>query len=265
MSTTPERGRTPRRAVVEHARERAPACRSMVLPTPPPGLQHQSPTVARHREAMMPLITVLIAVESPLLRAGLRLVLTSQEDLQVVGEAADGPQMRRLVDALHPEILLLDLQLPEGGGLASLAPLCAGSPRTRILLLSAGLDDALIAEALQQGAKGYIPETTTPDELIKAIRRTIAGELWVRRALLTQVVERWRHQLQAQQGPLVVRRETLTAREHDIVRGVQQGLTNKEIATQLGISEKTVKAHLAAIFRKLQVRRRVQLLRTALT
>jgi two-component system nitrate/nitrite response regulator NarL len=91
-----------------------------------------------------------------------------------------------------------------------------------------------------------------------------AGELWVRRALLTQVVERWRQQLQAQQGPLVMRRETLTAREHDIIRGVQQGLTNKEIATQLGISEKTVKTHLGAIFRKLQVRRRVQLLRTDL-
>jgi DNA-binding NarL/FixJ family response regulator len=121
----------------------------------------------------------------------------------------------------------------------------------------------LLVEALQQGAKGYMPKTATPDELIKAIRTTYAGELWVRRTLLTQVVERLLHQLQVQQGPLVVRRQTLTAREHEIVRRVQQGLTNKEIATQLGISDKTVKTHLSAIFLKLQLRWRVQLLRTS--
>jgi DNA-binding NarL/FixJ family response regulator len=123
-------------------------------------------------------------------------------------------------------------------------------------------EDALLTEALQQGAKGYLPKTATADELLKAIRRIDAGELWVRRAPLTQIVERWRRQVQAQHGPLAVRRGTLTAREHDIVRGVQQGLTNKEIATQLGISDKTVKTHLSAISRKLQVRQRVHLLHT---
>jgi DNA-binding NarL/FixJ family response regulator len=210
----------------------------------------------------MPPITVLIAVESALLRVGIRLFLAEQEDLQVVGEAADGPQMLRLVETLHPDILLLDLQLPEGSGLALLPQLQGRSPRTYTLLLEGMLDDALIAEALQQGAKGYVPKTVTPDELIKAIRKTYAGELWVRRVLLTQVVEHLRHQ--AQHGPLVVGRETLTAREHEIVRGVRQGLTNKQIATQLGISEKTVKTYLSTIFRKLRVGRRVQLLRTSL-
>jgi DNA-binding NarL/FixJ family response regulator len=212
----------------------------------------------------MPPITVLIAVESALLGAGLRLVLAPQADLQVVGEAADSPQALHLMEALQPDLLLLDLQLPEAGGLALLSQLQARCPRTYILLLSGVLDDAVIVEALQQGAKGYVPKTATPDQLIKAIRTTYAGELWVRRALLTRVVEHWRHQLQAQHGPLVVRREALTAREHEIVRGVQQGLTNKEIATRLGISDKTVKTHLSAIFRKLQVRRRVHLLRTSL-
>jgi DNA-binding NarL/FixJ family response regulator len=215
-------------------------------------------------EDSMPPITVLIAVEPPLLRAGLRLVLALQEDLQVVGEAADGPQMLRLVEALYPDILLLDLQLPEVGGLAILPQLQARSPRTSVLLLSAMLNDAVIAEALQQGSKGYVPKTATPDVLIKAIRKTYSGELWVRRALLTQVVEHLCHQVQEQHGPRLVRREILTAREHEIVRGVQQGLTNKEIAAQLGISPKTVKTHLSAIFRKVQVRRRVQLLRTSL-
>jgi DNA-binding NarL/FixJ family response regulator len=212
----------------------------------------------------MPPITVLIAVEPALFRAGLRLVLAPQDDLQVIGEAADGPQGLRLVEALHPDLLLLDLQLPEAGGLALLPQLQALSPRTSILLLAGWLDDALIVEALQHGAKGYLPKTATPDELLKAIRTISAGELWVRRVLLTQVVERWRHDLQALRGPPVMRRGILTAREHEIVRGVQQGLTNKEIATQLGISDKTVKTHLSAIFRKLQVRRRVHLLRTSL-
>jgi DNA-binding NarL/FixJ family response regulator len=212
----------------------------------------------------MPPITTLIAVESALFRAGLRLVLGPQDDLQIVGEAADGPQALRLVEALHPDLLLLDLELPEAGGLALLPQLQALSPTTSTLLLAGRLDDALIVEALQHGAKGYLPKTATPDQLLKAIRTIAAGELWVRRVLLTQVVERWRHLVQAQHGPLAVRRGILTAREHEIVRGVQQGLTNKEIATQLGISDKTVKTHLSAIFRKLQVRRRVQLLRTSL-
>ncbi len=215
-------------------------------------------------EDCLPPITVLIAVEPALLRAGLRLVLAPQEDLQVVAEATDGSQALHLVAALRPDILRLDLQLPEAGGLAILVQLQAWSPRTSIRPPSGALDDALIVEALQQGAKGYLPKTATPDDLIKAIRTTYAGELWVRRTLLTQVVERLRHQLQAQQGPLVMGQQTLTAREHEIVRGVQQGLTNKEIATQLGISDKTVKTHLSAIFRKLQLRRRVQLLRTSL-
>src|SRR5262249_36394965 len=144
-------------------------------------------------EDCMPPITVLIAVEPALLRAGLRLVLAPQEDLQVVGEATDGSQALRLVAALRPDILLLAVQLPAAGELAILLQLEAWSPRTSILLLSGALDDALIVEALQQGAKGYMPKTATPDDLIKAIRTTYAGELWVRRTLLTQVIERLRH------------------------------------------------------------------------
>ena len=222
------------------------------------------PLFHRTLEDIMAPITMLIAVEPALLRVGIRLFLAEQEDVQVVGEAADGPQLLRLVETFHPDILLLDLQLPEGGGLALLAQLQTRSPRTYTLLLGGMLDDALIAQALQQGAKGYVPKTVTPEELIKAIRKTYAGELWVRRVLLTQVVEHLRRQVQAQHGTLVVGRETLTAREHEIVRGVQQGLTNKQIATQLGISEKTVKTYLSTIFRKLRVGRRLQLLRTSL-
>jgi len=212
-------------------------------------------------EDLMPLITVLIAVENALFRAGLRLVLASQEDLRVVGETTDGRRTLHLVETLQPDILLLDLQMLDAERLAILPQLHARSPRTYVLLLSGVLDDTTIAAAVQNGARGYLPKTATPDELIKAIRTTYAGELWVRRTLLTQVLEHLRQQVQRLQNPQAVRRETLTAREQEIVQWVQQGLTNKQIATQLGISDKTVKAHLHTIFWKLQVRRRVYLLR----
>ncbi len=206
-------------------------------------------------------ITVLIAVEHALFREGIRLFLAEQADLEVVGEAAEGAQMRRLLEALRPHVLVLDLQLPAVGGLEILATIQVLSPRTKVLLLSARLEDAVLSEALQQGAHGYLPKTATHRELLKAIRALAAGELWAPRTLLTVVVERLRQRLEARQGLPRAVRAPLTGREREILQGILQGLTNREIATQLGISEKTVKTHLSSVFRKLNVRRRVDLLR----
>lgn len=209
-------------------------------------------------------IRVLIAGDHALFREGLRLFLLQQEDMQVIGEAADGSQALRMAETLHPDILLLDVQMPNVGGLEILPNLRARSPRTNVLILSGVLEDTFIAEALQQGAMGYLLKTATHADLVKAIRTTHAGELWAQRKVLTQVLEHMRQQIGALQRRPLELRETLTDREREIVNWVMEGMLNKEIATQLSISEKTVKAHLRNIFRKLKVSRRAQLFRASL-
>jgi DNA-binding NarL/FixJ family response regulator len=210
-------------------------------------------------------IRVLIAGDHTLFREGLSLFLAQQQDMQVIGEADDGPQALRMAEALQPDIVLLDVQMPQAGGLEILPNIRARSPRTNVLILSGVLEHAFIAEALLQGAIGYLLKTATHADLAKAIRTTHAGELWAQRKVLTQVLEHMRQQLRALQGPPLELQETLTDREREIVNWVMQGMLNKEIATQLGISEKTVKAHLRNIFRKLKVSRRAQLFRAPLS
>lgn len=207
---------------------------------------------------------MLIAGNHALFREGLCLFLAQQEDMQVIGEAADALQALRLAEVLQPDILLLEVQMPRAGVLEILPNLRARSPRTNVLVLSGVLEDAFIAEALQQGAMGYLPETATHADLVKAIRTTHAGELWAQRKVLTRVLEHMRQQLKELSAPLLGL-ETLTDREREIVKWVMQGMMNKEIATQLYISEKTVKAHLRNIFRKLKISRRAQLLRASLS
>jgi DNA-binding NarL/FixJ family response regulator len=210
-------------------------------------------------------IRVLIAGDYGLFREGLRLFLAQQEDMQVIGEATDGSQVLSMAEALQPDILLLDIQIPKVGGLEIIRSIRARSPRTNMLILSGVFDDTFFAEVLQDGAMGYLLKTATHADLVKAIRTTHAGELWAQRKVLSQVLEHMRQQIRELQGLSLEAHETLTDREHEIVKWAMQGMLNKEIATQLGISEKTIKAHLRNIFRKLKISRRAQLFRIFLS
>jgi len=209
-------------------------------------------------------ITVVIADAHAFFRKGLGWILVQQEDIQVVGEAADGLQVLSRVAALRPDILLLDVRIPKMGGFEVLANIRARSPRTKILILADFVTEEFIARALQHGAQGCLLKTARPMELVKAICTTHSGELWAPRKLLTRLLENLRQRMDALQGSLSAMREALTDREQEVVLWAARGMTNKEIATQLGISAKTVKTHLQNAFRKLQVSRRVQLLRVPL-
>lgn len=204
-------------------------------------------------------VRVLIASKFAFFREGLRLYLVQQEDMQVIGEAADGPQTLCMAEALDPDILLLDVQKPRWGELEILSSLRARSPRTHVLILADRLDNAFLVESLQQGAMGYLLKTATLHDLVKAIHAIYAGELWVQRKVLTEVLAHMREMIRDLPGPPLELQESLTDREREVVTWVMRGKTNKEIATQLAISEKTVKAHLRNIFTKLKVSRRVQL------
>ncbi len=204
-------------------------------------------------------ITVIIADDHALFREGLRMLLEQEPGIRVIGEATDGLQAMTLTEALRPDILLLDVQMPHDG-LKVLPVVRVKSPTTKVLILSGFDDEEFITEALQHGAKGYLLKTLTPADLVKAIRATHAGELWVERKVVTQVLEGLLQKVADLQRPLPGNRKGLTDREQEVVRWAIQGMTNKEIAAQLGISEKTVKAHLSNIFSKLNVSRRLQLL-----
>jgi two-component system, NarL family, response regulator NreC len=210
-------------------------------------------------------ITVFIAEAHILLRQALNELLARQEDIQVVGEAAEGLQMLCRLEALQPHVLLLDMQLPEMGGLEALLRLRVRSPRTKIVILADAFDEEFITRALQGGVQGFMLKTALPTELVKAIHSTHTGELWAQRRLLTRVVENLRRRVDELQGFPSELWEALTDREQEVSSWAAQGMTNEEIATQLGISAKTVKTHLEKVFRKLNIRRRVQLARFPLT
>lgn len=204
-------------------------------------------------------ITVLVADDFALFREGLVMLLTQQGNIQIVGEAADGLEAVRMAEALQPDILLLDIRMPGLGGIEALPQIREKSPGTKVLIFSGSLDDELITTALQLGAKGYLPKSLTHKDLVKAIRTTHAGEVWAERTVLTEVLESLRQTTQEINPPLSEAQETLTDREQEVVKWVIQGMTNKEIAARLGISDKTVKTHVSNIFSKLKISRRLQL------
>jgi DNA-binding NarL/FixJ family response regulator len=206
-------------------------------------------------------ITVVIADAHALFRQRLCRFLAQQEGIEVVSEAKDNLQVLSRLEALQPDILLLDVRMPKMSGLEVLANIRAKSPRTKILILADLFEEEFIARALQHGARGCVLKTARPMELIRAICTTHSGELWAPRKLLTQLLEHLRQRLDELQGPLSVMSETLSEREREVASWAVRGMTNNEIAVQLGISAKTVKTHLQNAFRKLKVSRRGQLLR----
>ena len=204
-------------------------------------------------------ITVMIAEDDTMLRESLAILLTQEEDIQVVGSAADGAQAIRLAEALQPDILLLDIRMPGLSGLVALPKIHAKSPQTKVLILSGLSGEETVAQALLYGAKGYITKAGTPLELVRAIRAVHSEEIWADRRVVAQALESLLGKVNRLHGAADEGAERLTDREREVLRWGAKGLTNKEIASQLGISEKTVKTHLSHIFAKLKVTRRVQL------
>lgn len=187
------------------------------------------------------------------------MLLAQEPAISVVGEAADGLQAISLAESLQPDILLLDIRMPGLGGIEALPRIREKSPGTKVLILSGFPEDEFMVKALQLGAKGYLSKSLTHKDLVKAIRATYVGEVWAERKVLTEVLECLRQKVQEMNLSFSEMQEVLTDREQEIVRWVIQGMTNKEIAAKLKISDKTVKAHLSNVFSKLKISRRLQL------
>ncbi len=202
------------------------------------------------------LIRVLLADDHALFRQGVRRLLESAGDIEVVGEAESGEQTVQLVEDLAPDIVLLDVAMPTLSGIDAARMIKTTSPRAGIIMLTVHADEEFLFEAIKTGAMGYLLKDCTPDELIRAIRVVHNGEGLLAPTMAAKVMRefartRERKDLAAVQLPL-------SQREIEILQHVAGGLANKEIAHRLAISERTVKNHLSNIMEKLHVNSRTQ-------
>ena len=207
-------------------------------------------------------INVLIVDGQAVSRAGLRRLLESYPDLEVVGEAGDSVQAVSETTELLPQIVLIDAQLPEAQSLEALRQIRQLSSDIRVLLLAGQENEALLYEAMRAGASGYITKESAPDELAQAVRAAARGEMLIQPGLAARLFTRFGDQERnARTGSF---QEKLTAREQEVLRLLARGLRNKEIAARLFVSERTVNFHLANIYSKLHVSGRTEALSKAL-
>jgi len=205
-------------------------------------------------------IRIVIADDHSLFRAGLRLILSEEEIVEIVGEAANGVQAIDIITDLKPDVVLLDLAISEMDGNQILTAIKQTSPETKALMFSAAVnvDEEMIFRSLKLGAKGYLSKNLASGNLIKAIKAVQRGEMWIERKLMSRFFSKEQRNVSSMEDQVKKTSTGLTAREQEVLSVLTKGLTNKEIADTLCISEKTVKTHLNNIFRKLNVTRRLQ-------
>jgi len=202
---------------------------------------------------------VLIADDHPIFRDGLKRLLEAEAGFVVVGEAPDGERALELVGQLKPDILLLDLAMPRMPGLAVLAALAEARSPVRTVLLTAAIERPEVVTALQAGAYGVVLKDSATELLFKCIRCVMDGQYWIGRegvADLVHVLQQARRDAEQASG---ARKFRLTRREQEVVAAIVGGLTNRDIAAQLGVTEDTVKHHVTNVFDKLGVSNRLEL------
>ena len=204
-------------------------------------------------------VRILIADDHPIFRDGLKRLLESERDFKVVGEACDGAEAVKMVRQLKPEILLLDLAMPQRPGLEALREMSTDASSVRVILLTAAAEKDQIVEALQLGARGVVLKDSATQILLKSIRAVMNGEYWVGRESVSNLVQYLRGLVGSSSNTARQRRYGLTPRELEIVSAVVAGYANKEIAEHFKISEDTVKHHLSNIFDKVGVSTRLEL------
>jgi DNA-binding NarL/FixJ family response regulator len=194
-------------------------------------------------------IRVLIADDHDLVRQGLRSFLSLDPALEVVGEAADGAEAVRLAQGLRPDVVLMDLVMPELDGIAATQVIRRELPDTEVVVLTSVLEDASVVGAVRAGAIGYLLKDSKAQELRRAIKAAAAGQV----QLAPKAAARLIREVVAPERP-----EALSEREVEVLRSLALGRANKEIGRDLGIAEKTVKTHVSSILGKLGVRSRTQ-------
>jgi DNA-binding NarL/FixJ family response regulator len=197
--------------------------------------------------------TVLLVDDQSLVRGGLRLILETEPDLQVVGEAGDGAEAVRLAVELRPDVVLMDIRMPVLDGIAATRGTLEKVPDTRVMMLTTFDLDEYVVEAFRAGASGFVLKTAPPSQLVAAVRTIILGEALLAPTSTRRLIEQATRRVAP--SPLLA---SLSSREADVLRLLARGLSNSEIAEELFVEPSTVKTHVASVLAKLGVRDRVQ-------
>jgi DNA-binding NarL/FixJ family response regulator len=207
--------------------------------------------------AMNKTVRVMIVDDDGLMREGLRAVLSSDERIEVVEEAADGRVAVQRARHARPDVVLMDVRMPELDGIAATAELLAAAPDSRVMILTTFEDDAYIFGALRAGASGFLLKRSSPEDLIAAIHTLAAGDALLSPSVTQRLIDRVaRHPVIG--GGANPQLDELTPREREVLELIAQGLSNREIAAELTVEETTVKSHVKRVLMKLQARDRVQ-------
>ena len=200
-------------------------------------------------------IRVLVADDQSMVRAGFRMLLSRESDVEVVAEAENGVEAVDKAARFHPNVILMDIRMPELDGLEATRRILAADPDARVLILTTFDLDEYIYEALRAGASGFVLKDDPPEQLIAAIRTAAAGNALLSPTVTKRVIRQFA-QVRPPSAPPGL--EHLTAREHEVFLRIADGLSNAEIGRELYISETTVKTHVTRVLQKLDLRDRVQ-------
>jgi DNA-binding NarL/FixJ family response regulator len=208
----------------------------------------------------MTAIRVLLVDDDPLVRAGLSFMMGGADDIEIVGEAADGGEVEALVDRTRPHVVLMDIRMPAVDGLTATESLRRREDAPQVVVLTTFHADEQVLRALRAGAAGFVLKDTPPAEIVAAIRRVAAGDPMLSPSVTRTLIERVRtdgteHRSTRAEGRLA----KLTAREREVALAVGRGLSNAEIGRELYLSLPTVKAHVSRLYDKLEVTNRVQI------
>lgn len=197
-------------------------------------------------------IRILIVDDHAVVREGLRTFLELQDGLEVVGEAGDGEEALPLAERLEPDVVLMDLVMPKLDGVGAMRELRVRAPKARVIVLTSFLEDERLLPAIRAGAAGYLLKNVQPQELARAVRLADAGETLIDPAVAARLVEA------VADGQAAEPDHQLTPREQEVLDLIARGFSNKRIALELGVAEKTVKTHVSHVLAKLGVSDRTQ-------
>lgn len=207
-------------------------------------------------------IRLMLADDHVVVRSGLRMLLQARSDIEIVGEAEDGREAIEKVKVLRPDVILMDVQMPDINGIQATKRIKEVSPETAVLALTMHEDDHYFFEMLHAGASGYVPKRAAPDELVSAIRTVNRGEVFLYPSLQKRLVKDYLQR--AESGDHLMVQDDLTPRELEVLTLIAEGMTNPEIAEKLVISVKTVDRHRENIMRKLNLHSRIDLVKYAI-